>query len=135
MVGHAGRYRDALKCLDSAIVTKRDHRSGRGDAIGLTYSLTCKGYALADQGNWQAVVAAGRAIPRPPAADAPSTGAHLACSQPRGYQAKLTGPTDPVPEAESQIVLLRSMQSWGPLTHPCAREEADPCWCGHLGNR
>jgi class 3 adenylate cyclase/tetratricopeptide (TPR) repeat protein len=48
----AGRYREALALLDEAIAIKRHHRSGAGNAVGLTYSLTCKGYALGDQGEF-----------------------------------------------------------------------------------
>jgi class 3 adenylate cyclase/tetratricopeptide (TPR) repeat protein len=53
----AGRYRDAMGLLDAAIAIKRRHRSGAGSAIGLTYSLACKGYALGDQGHFDAAQA------------------------------------------------------------------------------
>ena len=53
----AGRYREALPLLDAAIETKRRHRSGAGNAVGLTYSLACKGYALGDQGEFDAAEA------------------------------------------------------------------------------
>jgi len=56
----AGRYRDALALLDEAIAIKRRHRSGAGNAVGLTYSLTCKGYALGDQGEFEAAQACSR---------------------------------------------------------------------------
>lgn len=49
----AGRYREALGLLDTAIAIKRRHRSGAGNAVGLTYSLACKGYALGDQGDFE----------------------------------------------------------------------------------
>lgn len=48
----AGRYGEALDLLDAAIAIKRRHRSGAGNAVGLTYSLACKGYALGDQGDF-----------------------------------------------------------------------------------
>jgi tetratricopeptide (TPR) repeat protein len=48
----AGRYREALELLDTAIAIKRRHRSGAGNAVGLTYSLACKGYALGDRGDF-----------------------------------------------------------------------------------
>lgn len=53
----AGRYREALARLDEAIAVKRRHRSGAGNAVGLTYSLACKGYALGDQGAFEAAQA------------------------------------------------------------------------------
>jgi class 3 adenylate cyclase/tetratricopeptide (TPR) repeat protein len=53
----AGRYREALALLDAAIEIKRRHRSGAGNAVGLTYSLACKGYALGDQGEFEAAQA------------------------------------------------------------------------------
>lgn len=53
----AGRYREALGLLDEAIEIKRRHRSGAGNAVGLTYSLTCKGYALGDRGDFEAAQA------------------------------------------------------------------------------
>lgn len=53
----AGRYREALALLDAAIAIKRRHRSGAGNAVGLTYSLACKGYALGDQGEFSAAQA------------------------------------------------------------------------------
>ena len=53
----AGRYREALELLDTAIEIKRRHRSGAGNAVGLTYSLACKGYALGDQGDFAAAQA------------------------------------------------------------------------------
>lgn len=53
----AGRYREALGLLDAAIAIKRRHRSGAGNAVGLTYSLACKGYALGDQGAFDAAQA------------------------------------------------------------------------------
>jgi tetratricopeptide (TPR) repeat protein len=53
----AGRYREALKLLDAAIAIKRRHRTGAGNAVGLTYSLACKGYALGDQGEFEAAQA------------------------------------------------------------------------------
>jgi class 3 adenylate cyclase/tetratricopeptide (TPR) repeat protein len=53
----AGRYREALVLLDAAIEIKRRHRSGAGNAVGLTYSLACKGYALGDQGRFEAAQA------------------------------------------------------------------------------
>ncbi len=46
----AGRYRDAQALLEASIAIKRRHRSGAGSAVGLTYSLACRGYALGDQG-------------------------------------------------------------------------------------
>ena len=46
----AGRYREALGLLEASIAIKRRHRSGAGNAVGLTYSLACRGYALGDQG-------------------------------------------------------------------------------------
>ena len=48
----AGRYAEAQELLDAAIAIKRRHRSGAGNAVGLTYSLACKGYALGDQGDF-----------------------------------------------------------------------------------
>ena len=53
----AGRYREALVLLDASIAIKRRHRSGAGNAVGLTYSLACKGYALGDQGEFAAAQA------------------------------------------------------------------------------
>ena len=53
----AGRYGEALALLDTAIAIKRRHRSGAGNAVGLTYSLACKGYALGDQGDFDAAQA------------------------------------------------------------------------------
>jgi class 3 adenylate cyclase/tetratricopeptide (TPR) repeat protein len=53
----AGRYREAMPLLDAAIAIKRRHRSGAGNAVGLTYSLACKGYALGDQGEFDAAQA------------------------------------------------------------------------------
>ena len=53
----AGRYREALALLDAAIAIKRRHRSGAGNAVGLTYSLACKGYLLGDQGAFDAAQA------------------------------------------------------------------------------
>jgi tetratricopeptide (TPR) repeat protein len=53
----AGRYREALALLEAAIAIKRRHRSGAGNAVGLTYSLACKGYALGDQGEFEAAQA------------------------------------------------------------------------------
>ncbi len=50
----AGRYREALERLDTAIAVKRAHRSGAGNAVGLTYSLACRGYVLGDQGDFAA---------------------------------------------------------------------------------
>ncbi|MEK8028376.1 ATP-binding protein [Pseudaquabacterium rugosum] len=46
----AARYHEALPLLDQAAAIKRQHRSGAGAAVGLTYTLTCQGYALGDQG-------------------------------------------------------------------------------------
>ncbi len=53
----AGRYREALGLLEEAIEIKRRFRSGAGNAVGLTYSLCCKGYALGDQGAFEAAQA------------------------------------------------------------------------------
>ena len=53
----AGRYGEALALLDAAIAIKRGHRSGAGNAVGLTYSLACKGYALGDKGDFGAAEA------------------------------------------------------------------------------
>lgn len=53
----AGRYGEAMGLLDAAITIKRRHRSGAGSAVGLTYSLACKGYALGDQGRFEAAQA------------------------------------------------------------------------------
>ncbi len=53
----AGRYREAMPLLDNAIAIKRRHRTGAGNAVGLTYSLACKGYALGDQGEFDAAQA------------------------------------------------------------------------------
>jgi tetratricopeptide (TPR) repeat protein len=53
----AGRYSEALELLDEAIAIKRRHRSGAGNAVGLTYSLACKGYALGDRGDFAAAQA------------------------------------------------------------------------------
>ena len=47
-----GRYDAALPLLDAAIAIKRQHRSGVGNAVGLTYSLACKGYLRGDQGDF-----------------------------------------------------------------------------------
>jgi tetratricopeptide (TPR) repeat protein len=49
----SGRYREAFALLDQAIAVKRRHRSGAGNAVGLTYSLACRGYALGDQGDFE----------------------------------------------------------------------------------
>jgi tetratricopeptide (TPR) repeat protein len=50
----AGRYAPALELLDSAIAVKQSHRSGAGLAVGLVYSLACKGYVVADRGDFSA---------------------------------------------------------------------------------
>ncbi|MBC7726722.1 MAG: AAA family ATPase, partial [Microbacteriaceae bacterium] len=48
----AAHYDSALPLLDDAIAIKRAHRSGRGAAVGLAYSLTCKGSLLGDRGQF-----------------------------------------------------------------------------------
>ena len=48
----AAHYDSALPLLDEAIAIKRAHRSGRGAAVGLAYSLTCKGALLGDRGEF-----------------------------------------------------------------------------------
>lgn len=53
----AGRYRDAFGYLDRAIAIMRRRRSSADVAEGLSYSLTCKGYALGDQGEFEAAQA------------------------------------------------------------------------------
>ncbi|CAN5138986.1 hypothetical protein BH11PSE10_BH11PSE10_20360 [soil metagenome] len=50
----AAQYASALPLLEQAIEIKRAHRSGRGAAVGLAYSLTCKGSLLGDQGEFAA---------------------------------------------------------------------------------
>jgi tetratricopeptide (TPR) repeat protein len=55
----AGRYREALGFLDTAIAIMRRRRSRAGNAAaaGMSYSLACKGYALGDQGEFEAAQA------------------------------------------------------------------------------
>lgn len=45
----ACEYEPALDLLDRAINIKRAHRSGARPSIGLSYSLSCKAFVLADQ--------------------------------------------------------------------------------------
>ncbi len=48
----ACEYAPALKLLDEAIEIKRKHRSGARRSIGLAYSISCKAFVLADQGQF-----------------------------------------------------------------------------------
>ena len=48
----ACEYKPALALLDEAIEIKRNHRTGTHTSIGLSYSLSCKAFVLADQGKF-----------------------------------------------------------------------------------
>ncbi|WP_425261263.1 ATP-binding protein [Rubrivivax sp. RP6-9] len=48
----AAHYPRALALLDEAIAIKRQHRSGRRTAVGLAFSLVCRGYVLGDRGEF-----------------------------------------------------------------------------------
>ena len=48
----ACRYPQALLLLDPAIAIKQKHRTGSSLAVGLAYSLACKAYVIADQGDF-----------------------------------------------------------------------------------
>lgn len=49
----ASEYQIAIELLDQAIDIKRKHRSGTRPSVGLSYSLSCKGFVLADQGAFE----------------------------------------------------------------------------------
>jgi class 3 adenylate cyclase/tetratricopeptide (TPR) repeat protein len=48
----AGRNEEALPWLERAVAVKREHRSGKGAAVGLAYSLITLGHAQADLGRF-----------------------------------------------------------------------------------
>jgi class 3 adenylate cyclase/tetratricopeptide (TPR) repeat protein len=48
----AGRNEEALPWLERAVAVKREHRSGKGAAVGLAYSLITLGQAQADLGRF-----------------------------------------------------------------------------------
>ena len=48
----AGRNEEALPWLERAVSVKRQHRSGKGAAVGLAYSLITLGHAQADLGRF-----------------------------------------------------------------------------------
>jgi class 3 adenylate cyclase/tetratricopeptide (TPR) repeat protein len=48
----AGRNDEALPWLERAVAVKREHRSGKGAAVGLVYSLITLGHAQADLGRF-----------------------------------------------------------------------------------
>jgi class 3 adenylate cyclase/tetratricopeptide (TPR) repeat protein len=50
----ACEYPPALALLQEAIDIKRRHRSGARQSIGLAYSISCKSFVLADQGQFDA---------------------------------------------------------------------------------
>nr|WP_179220696.1 AAA family ATPase [Sphingomonas laterariae] len=45
-------YDTALPLLDDAIAVKRSHRSGGRPSVGTAYSLACRGFVLADRGQF-----------------------------------------------------------------------------------
>jgi tetratricopeptide (TPR) repeat protein len=47
-------YEGALPLLDEAIDIKRRHRSGSRPAVGLAFSLVCRGWVLGDRGEFDA---------------------------------------------------------------------------------
>ena len=49
----AGQYEAASQLLDNAISVKRKHRSGARASIGLSYSISCKAFVVADQGRFE----------------------------------------------------------------------------------
>ncbi|MFN7917304.1 MAG: adenylate/guanylate cyclase domain-containing protein [Vicinamibacterales bacterium] len=52
--GAAGEYDGVLEQLDLAADVKRRHRSGTRPAVGMAYTLACKGGLLADCGDFEA---------------------------------------------------------------------------------
>lgn len=52
--GAAGEYDGVLEQLDLAADVKRKHRSGARPAVGMAYTLACKGGLLADCGDFEA---------------------------------------------------------------------------------